>query len=65
MNLNDPKDKAVADAWDRLSQAILAVSVAQPQRLGWAVNELLYARSHMSLTLQYAFSSDNPTGDEK
>ena len=56
MNLNDPKDKAVADAWDRLNRAISAVSVAQPHSLGAAVNELLYTRSRVILALASAFS---------
>ena len=59
MNLNDPKDCAVADAWDRLSKAIFAVSVAQPYSLWSAVEEMLAARAKLGLAVTHAFSSDN------
>ncbi len=58
MNLDDHKDCAVADAWDQLSKAIFSVSVAQPNRLGAAVEELLSARSDMAAALILALSHD-------
>lgn len=59
MNLDDHKDCAVADAWDRLNKAIFAVSVAQPYSLWSAVEEMLAARAKLGLAITHAFSSDS------
>lgn len=55
MKLSNPEDRAIAEAWDRLRSAVLEVSVAQPHRIGPAVQKMLEAQTRMDQALFLAF----------
>ena len=47
MDINDPRDAAIAAAWSRLRNAICTVSVSQPDQIGAAVAEMMAAKEQM------------------